>query len=153
MKSAKLNSSEILSLTFWIPLFSIEDLKKKYVLSAFGVLGIKIWPLSLLFYTRTSTCTLRSALQILKNTLNVLLLDFTVPIHKSHTNRTYKQCKWLKLVSNPFLIFSCFEEQCGAGIRTRLCKLGRLPISTVRFDTLSFLYIRTFFYQNVYAEI
>ena len=107
------------------------------MLSAFGVLGIKIWPLSLLFYTRTSTCTLRSALQILKNNLNVLILDFAVPIHKSHTNRTYKRCKWLKLVSNPFLIFSCLEENCSAGIRTRLCKLGRLPISTVRLQRSS----------------
>ena len=75
-------------------------------------------------------------------------LDFTVPIHKLHTNRTYKRCKWLKLVSNPCLIFSCFEENCGAGIRTGLCKLGRLPIFTVRFNTL-FFFITTFLQERL----
>ena len=153
MKSAKLKIARKSCPSCFGSRYSLLKIwKKKYVLSAFGVLGIKIWPLSLLFSTRTSTCTLRSALRdlcnfirrYLKINLNVLLLDFTVPIHKLHTNRTYKRCKWLKLVSNPSLIFSCFEENCGAGIRTGLCKLGRLPIFTVRFNTLFFFYNNLF---------
>ena len=41
------------------------------------------------------------------------LLDSTVPIHKSHTNKTCKRYKWLKLILISIPDPRYFEENCG----------------------------------------